>query len=860
MILPRKMTPRTCWGIWSVWLLLLCVGFVAPVEAKPSTKTWTDTPDWSSHSEQQNVTWQDVVGQIQLIKNPPKVQQTPFIYIPNSSSNTVTQLDTKTGKLNWTFSLNQVRTKSNPSRTTVDANGHVWVGLRGGDEVVWISMQGTLKKVVKIGAVPRAITVDLDGNVWAGAWKANTITKIDGKTGNVILKVSNVPCPYGAVADIKNNIWVVNNCKWDNSNTLTKISPTGQILGRYPAPGAYGIATDANGQVWSANWPGSCLLRFANDGSSLGCIPLGSRPRGVAVDADQNVWIPCSHVGSKETKMVVKLSSTGQTLGKFSAVGRHSIGAAIDADNFVWVISYAENTAYKLDTKTGNVVGKYPTGGSGPYTYSDMTGFAFQSLSKSAQGYWRATHGTKCVSKWQTISWKGGEPPGTSTTVRARSAPTQNGLKTAKWGVPATNGGSPNVPDYPWIEVEVTFRTFDAQVTPFVTELSLTSEPAGTEVCNGIDDDCDGFVDNIPGTNKPITKPCETKCGKGESPCVAGDWSRCSAPYPTPEVCNGADDDCDGQIDNAATCLGSSVCISGGCTKTCTSECPGGQICKQVDGRKLCVGRQTCQDMGDTCTNQGKICRNGICLDPCTGIKCPDNYTCQGGKCIETDCYNDSSKCPGGEVCRAGKCVPQPCAKVTCPDGEFCKNGMCEKTCAGVDCPQGEYCRGGLCVANPCAGIGCQPGEVCENGQCKKDNCSTAKCRTGLVCRDGKCEDDPCSVTRCPVGQVCRLPSGDCYGTSQDPNNGGGDVGEFATPEIPSVPGLGSDAGVVNPPQPGPDKSIGQPQADVENTRRPGGKGACLCDANGVLSPMSFLFWGIVLLMLAGFRKKHRLS
>jgi len=49
------------------------------------------------------------------------------------------------------------------------------------------------------------------------------------------------------------------------------------------------------------------------------------------------------------------------------------------------------------------------------------------------------------------------------------------------------------------------------------------------EVCNGLDDDCDGVVDN------GVTNACGS-CG----------------PVPT-EVCNGADDDCDGAIDEGTT-------------------------------------------------------------------------------------------------------------------------------------------------------------------------------------------------------------------------------------------------------------------------------------------------------------------
>ncbi len=141
------------------------------------------------------------------------------------------------------------------------------------------------------------------------------------------------------------------------------------------------------------------------------------------------------------------------------------------------------------------------------------------------------------------------------------------------------------------------WRCVDGQATCFG---GRQPEP---EVCNGLDDDCNGLPDDGLGVcecQAGERRPCGTdqgSCEPGEQRCAAGRWGACEGGRgPQAELCNGLDDDCDGEVDEDFPTLGQrcgsaqGVCRPGrlACTEEGLLGCLGGiqgtpEVCNGQD-------------------------------------------------------------------------------------------------------------------------------------------------------------------------------------------------------------------------------------------------------------------------------------
>ncbi len=96
--------------------------------------------------------------------------------------------------------------------------------------------------------------------------------------------------------------------------------------------------------------------------------------------------------------------------------------------------------------------------------------------------------------------------------------------------------------------------TCQATVTNCVAGVAQICTPgtAGTEICDSLDNDCDGAIDNgNPGGGVQCGTD-EGECSFGVTQCVEGTLTCAGGVGPTAEICDGTDNDCDGTVDTDA--------------------------------------------------------------------------------------------------------------------------------------------------------------------------------------------------------------------------------------------------------------------------------------------------------------------
>lgn len=216
---------------------------------------------------------------------------TPFnhIWVAASGRGTVIRIDTNTGQVKGEYFTAPDGMARNPSRTTVDVNGDVWVGNRdeasgGRGSVAKISASATGPNTsIGVWNAPTGAWGTFDARPWTNAGGADsnggTSTAADPAILNYV-RTSGTNVRTVAM-DANNNVWVggLGNREHQLYNGVTGLPIIGPGNSFNVGHGGYGGLVDNNGVLWSSSIDNT-LVRHDPATNTTQVIDLGRTSYG----------------------------------------------------------------------------------------------------------------------------------------------------------------------------------------------------------------------------------------------------------------------------------------------------------------------------------------------------------------------------------------------------------------------------------------------------------------------------------------------------------------------------------------------------------------------------------------------------
>jgi hypothetical protein len=334
--------------------------------------------------------------------------------------------------------------------------GNVWIGMYTHQEFYGIAgsdgsmlVRPGLTNPVSVGHRPYGAVVDSNGYVWSGTLSACTVVGFEGSTGRAGQPVNLGCSSYGFTLDGENRMWV------------------GGLAG---GATRYNPYRDANGN------PIQDPLAGGGEARNTPCGAGRCSLRGGGADAEGRIWFANldAVIGYRVDNM--------QFIGNFVFGGSSATGAGVDFNGYVWGVSSSGFTG-RIDPNNPNDVRRV-TVGSGPYTYSDFTGFGLRNFTAPRGGYKMIIEGCeKLDTDWMTLNAEATLPPDTRIEFRTKIADSRDeladpGLRAyGPWIATADNTELPadlaELPGGRFMELELFLVSTDRDATPILRGIDV---------------------------------------------------------------------------------------------------------------------------------------------------------------------------------------------------------------------------------------------------------------------------------------------------------------------------------------------------------------------------------------------------
>ncbi|MFU8806107.1 MAG: hypothetical protein ACNA8W_20010, partial [Bradymonadaceae bacterium] len=403
-----------------------------------------------------------------------------FVWIANTGEGTISKVDTRSYEEVARYLTGPDGSRNDPSRTSVNTYGDVFVGNRGGRSVTKIATgdcpdqngDGVIttstgpteilpwrtdecilwNTSLPSGGIIRAVAAqdtDYGSFVWVGGWDG-TIFKLHGETGEVLVQTPSPQRPYGFAMDKHGNLWIATLsgatlARLDTGRCQDTAACNVEVCGNdgddcvkqiIQAPSAhYGITVDFKQRVWL----GGSVTRYdhsAPAGERWASANSGAFITGIS--ADEHGWIYGAAMGQGIYRFEAEAPTNFTVID--GTAGYSVRGVAIDMEGKAWGVNLSHNNAVVVQPGAGlhdgQVIHTF-TGLVSPYTYSDMTGSQLRFATNRRGIYSRVFEGCSAerfiYNEWQELHFDADVEPGSTIRFRMRANHSRTAMEASEW-------------------------------------------------------------------------------------------------------------------------------------------------------------------------------------------------------------------------------------------------------------------------------------------------------------------------------------------------------------------------------------------------------------------------------------------
>ena len=730
-----------------------------------------------------------------------------------------------------------------PRGVAVDKRGKIWVATHNDGKVYRFNPNEpvNLETTITVGGNPYSLATGGD-YLFVSSSSANQTKRVHITNGTV----QTLACPagtYGVVGDPGGNIaWLGG--YFSNNNLYRANFGNNTCAGFNTGSQITAVTMDLAGNIWACGYNTHTIHKFSPTGVLLGTYPAGgTNPHGMSVDFQGNLWV----INHGPTPSITKVNvNTGAIIGTYPLGGP----GVPNGDPYL----YSDFTGTQIDrqapyTRIGSWEGVHDGG------VNDIPWKKLQ-WNTEPQGATPAETTIKMSVRAANTQAELGAKPYFLAQNNVVFPPVSGRFVQIRAELEGPGFVTPAVSDV----------TVFGPCDPLGPGCCVTNNDCNdgdvctADVCPGpgaqcqhapIFDCCANDAD-CNDTNQCTVDTCNVamnQCVHTLQPSCCNSNTDCDdGVFCTVDLCSGQGGTCTSTPINGC-CESNADCDDG---NSCTVDiCPPNNLCQHAPTPGCCTNDVDCKESpDDLCTINTCDIATGTCAvqdlkpqgccnvdpdcndnDPCTTDKCAG----PGGTCQHQD---DPTCCTPNDPDIGKPCdIPQsPYDQPPCKAGELvCVNGQFD--CVGAVKPGLEVCDG---LDNDCNGFAdtpanCPGADICLWGQCvSKADSGEFPCDDGYIEYQGFCVPTDCSNTVCPDGQVC--VGGLCKDGSGGGGPGGGGPGGGG-PGGGSPGGGGPGGGGPGGGGPGPGGAGGSgASTGTEDPNAFGlvsGGGGCRCDVPG---------------------------